>query len=109
MTQLHVHMDIPEIGFIWAKGLYLLVGQLAAEKQPNKQRRAQKWGKKTKYLKAIAGGWWAQQKIMNKNTTKNTITQFYKQLKLELKLKCLQSLQSVAKTPKKIPLGLAYT
>jgi len=57
-----------------------------------------KVGKTTKYLKAIAGG--------GGQTKKPAKTQFYKQLKLELKLKCLQSLQAVAKTPKKIPLVL---
>lgn len=66
-------------------------------------------GEKDKISKSNSWGVVGTTKIMNKNTTKNTITHFYKQLKLELKLKCLQSLQSVAKTPKKIPLGLAYT
>jgi len=91
-------MDIPEIGFIWAKGLYLFVGQPAAKTNQNKvELLKKKVGKTTKYLKAIAGGG---------QTKKPAKTQFYKQLKLELKLKCLQSLLAVAKTPKKIPLVL---
>lgn len=103
-------MDLPEIGFIWAKGLYLLVGRPASSGKAAKQtKESSKMGEKDKISKSNSWGVVGTTKIMNKNTTKNTITHFYKQLKLELKLKCLQSLQSVAKTPKKIPLGLAYT
>jgi len=66
-------MDIPEIGFIWAKGLYLFVGQPAAKTNQNKvELLKKKVGKTTKYLKAIAGGG------PNKKTSKNAILQAIK-------------------------------
>jgi len=71
-TPLHMHMDIPEIGFIWAKGLYLFVGQPAAKTNQNKvELLKKKVGKTTKYLKAIAGGGAKQKNQQKRNFTSN--------------------------------------
>jgi len=72
-------MDIPEIGFIWAKGLYLFVGQPAAKTNQNKvELLKKKSGKNDKISKSNSRG--------GGQTKKPAKTQFYKQLKLELKL-----------------------